>query len=89
MLYLYYILYYIYIIISILYLSIYLYIYIYILYIYIYIDIMNSEYGEWMSVKSQFSQLVSMVSAVMKGNCSICSHLINRKKQQRYKCYFG
>ena len=50
---------------------------------------MNSEYGEWMSVKSQFSQLVSMVSAVMKGNCSICSHLINRKKQQRYKCYFG
>ena len=32
---------------------------------------MSSEYGAWRLVKSQFSQLVSVV-AVLKG---ICSHL--------------
>ena len=38
--------------------------------IYTYKYIMNSEYREWVSVTSQFSQLVSAV-VVFKG---ICSH---------------
>ena len=42
------------------------------IYMYEYIEhVMNSEYGEWKLVKSQFSELVSAV-AVFKG---VCSHL--------------
>ena len=36
------------------------------IHIFIYIYIMNSEYGEWKLVRSQFSQLVSAMAVSME-----------------------